>query len=256
MSDLPDEVFIIWLAGFFDGEGHIRKKEFQITVSQTVSEAAEKIFRTCISHFGGKLSLKRAKKPEHNDILIWTLMNRDDCENFLEVILPYLRLKRADANKMLERIRMSRLGKSPWFENDLVRLIELWPEYSLSKIAKILRRGSKNVRKKAKELGLPPKKAPGYSDVFRREILRRWRESGMTKTDFAKIAGINRCTLSKWAKRFGYPMRRPATQKDLELARRVIKLHLAGKGSLRSLAHSLGVRYSIVRRCWKDHKTS
>jgi hypothetical protein len=109
-----------WMAGFFDGEGciTIRSTKKQPTPSSllTVCNTKKESLKVFQFYFGGKILYrdllnrrKQNKKPEYR----WNCPKREDVE-FIKTILPFLVIKRTQANLFLEfqktRIRGSGNG--------------------------------------------------------------------------------------------------------------------------------------------------
>lgn len=110
--------FVAWAAGFFDGEGCVwgyataspqqRKKKsdsrhvayrqyrFGITVAQVVPAP----LHAMQTRWGGTVKGKVSKNPRHRDQFVWTLQGKP-AARFLEDVLPYLRVKRAEAEVAL-----------------------------------------------------------------------------------------------------------------------------------------------------------
>jgi len=96
-----DENFLIWLAGFFDGEGYICKKHYNTCLAQKGRKAVS-LFRKLQRSFGGYL-----RKDKRTNVWSWELLNRRDINQFLTALLPFLIVKKAAAAAMLARIKRS-----------------------------------------------------------------------------------------------------------------------------------------------------
>jgi len=96
-----DENFLIWLAGFFDGEGYICKKRYNTCLAQKGRKAVS-LFRKLQRSFGGHL-----RKDKRTNVWSWELLNRRDVNQFLTTLLPFLIVKKAAATAMLARIQQS-----------------------------------------------------------------------------------------------------------------------------------------------------
>ena len=99
---------LTYIAGFVDGEGCItlvpRKKKgkcngyfARISIANTNLE----ILTWIKSYFGGCLSLRKRRSPRHKPA--WELLFSEiQAEEFVKVIMPWLRIKRRQAKVLLE----------------------------------------------------------------------------------------------------------------------------------------------------------
>jgi hypothetical protein len=101
------------------GKGHVRDRyQLQIQVDMVKSE----VVNWLQSKFGGTVYEHRRsikKHPTWNDSKRWYLMSKDEMTNFLGMILPYLKIKRKQAELALQFLglpRKSELKKEFWNE--------------------------------------------------------------------------------------------------------------------------------------------
>jgi len=99
-----------YLAGFFDGEGHVGidvrsagKSEHSISfilkvkLTQAASPAGVELLEEIATDFGGSLSTKsNGRNPRWSEALEWCATTRNAAA-FLEYLLPYLRIKKRQA---------------------------------------------------------------------------------------------------------------------------------------------------------------
>lgn len=106
--------YIIWLAGFFDGEGSVsigvnwykilkppfRQKRYHLRVgiTQNVKEVLEEVQ----SNFGGCLKLIKSKYTNIQRPIYQIAIDCLKGQHFLETIYPYLKVKRAQAKAALD----------------------------------------------------------------------------------------------------------------------------------------------------------
>lgn len=96
---------LAYMAGFFDGEGSISlyldARQYRISVS--MSNTNEWVVQWFHLNFGGSLYLepKHIKNPNHRDAWRWQLIGKRSMP-FLELLFPYLRLKREQAKIVME----------------------------------------------------------------------------------------------------------------------------------------------------------
>lgn len=116
-----------YLAGLFDGEGCISLSrgvssyndrsyhQLMITVGMANKEGVEMFHR----EFGGTFTAieKVHLNPNWSTIYRWQVSSGKDCSKFLEVIGPYLRIKRPLVQLALDFISTIRRGRSPVTED-------------------------------------------------------------------------------------------------------------------------------------------
>ena len=108
-----------YLAGVMDSDGSFRveKKEVQdmigphyrinVRCAQVLpSSAVELLAKT----FGGRLGVKKSRRPNHRDLVSWSLHDRA-ATYALVALLPYLSVKQAEAYLLLDLRRLKAKGK-------------------------------------------------------------------------------------------------------------------------------------------------
>lgn len=102
---LPSRDDWIWVAGFFDGEGSITLATSGNNLQVALGQKDQAIIREVIRLFGGKFHVS----PRPEEKIIWEVRWHPKlAETFLEGILPFLRLKRAEIQFALDWIRVDR----------------------------------------------------------------------------------------------------------------------------------------------------
>ena len=98
---MPKKEEIIYLAGFFDGDGCITtspKTNFRLTISNTNKEILDWIKK----NFGGNINNQHLpKNPKHNTSWKWITTKRTDVLRILELIYPYLIVKKKQAKLII-----------------------------------------------------------------------------------------------------------------------------------------------------------
>lgn len=109
------ETDLSYIAGIMDSDGYIgivkqseirRKKNVTrcfrpvVTVTQAQSQAIAFLKET----FGGHCGISKQSKNSHGwrELYRWNICNRKDVKAFLEAILPYLRIKKEQAEMVIE----------------------------------------------------------------------------------------------------------------------------------------------------------
>jgi hypothetical protein len=96
---LPDDpVILAYLAGLIDGEGSIMflNKHWCVKIGMT----DEPVIRW-LADFGGLFSIEK-RPPPRKTPYYWSVHRRHDVLHLLRALLPYLRVKRAKAQQVLE----------------------------------------------------------------------------------------------------------------------------------------------------------
>lgn len=106
--DIPREHLIIWAAGFFDGEGHIRmvhRKSWSmaLTIPQCETSSLERLQGL----FGGNVYKDTYvdKFPNRRPIWKWYI-GGERAKIALKEMLPYLTVKHARANEVFELLQL------------------------------------------------------------------------------------------------------------------------------------------------------
>jgi len=113
------KVDLAYMAGFFDGEGCISlcersKRKRQLRVHISISNTNEWIIQWFKFNFGGSVTSERKqlKNPNWRDTWRWNITSGAHSVRFLKEILPYLRLKKPQAELAIAfQVRHSQIGK-------------------------------------------------------------------------------------------------------------------------------------------------
>lgn len=110
---------LAYLAGIIDSDGNLRAEKrrvrdmrgphFRINIrcSQVIpSPAVELLTET----FGGRLGLRKASRPNHRDLVSWSLHDKAAAQA-VEALLPHLRVKWLEAHLLLELMALKARGK-------------------------------------------------------------------------------------------------------------------------------------------------
>src|SRR5262249_2004061 len=92
-----------YIAGFFDGEGCIRVDIFQLTITQSVAKGGDRIFKEMQEFFlvhGIRSSIYRNLRVK-SPVVVLRISERKSAIHFLNMTLPYLRVKRTPAQDIL-----------------------------------------------------------------------------------------------------------------------------------------------------------
>ena len=100
---MPTREQVIWIAGFFDGEGCVNIERgygysscLRITISNTVKESLNLIKRWL--DFGAVKSHNKVKKYKNQKNGWIFVCYETNAKNFLELVYPYLIIKKEQAN--------------------------------------------------------------------------------------------------------------------------------------------------------------
>lgn len=101
---LPKEQFLVWCAGFFDGEGCISIRHnsrghssLQVDLTQCVREILDQVQ----AEFGGTVHTRKSVNPKWRTAYNLTFQAKT-AKYFLEAIYPYLYIKKKQARLALE----------------------------------------------------------------------------------------------------------------------------------------------------------
>ncbi len=110
---------LAYLAGIIDSDGNLRverkrveemlgpRYRINIRCSQVIpSPAVELLAKT----FGGRLGLRKASRPNHRDLVSWSLHDKAAAQA-VKALLPHLRVKWREAHLLLELMAIKARGK-------------------------------------------------------------------------------------------------------------------------------------------------
>jgi LAGLIDADG-like domain len=98
-----------YIAGFFDGEGHIRQDQLQISQSRDRGLLMLSRVKDWLANEGihsGVQSNPYIRKGQTDLSHYLYITNRDNIEKFLNGVLPYLEIKRTEAQDTLRYFRL------------------------------------------------------------------------------------------------------------------------------------------------------
>jgi hypothetical protein len=127
MKEKIDEKDIIYLAGLFDGEGSVfiskRKNGHSFDVRLAIYNTSEELMTWLRETFGGTVvvSIKQGKSigignyKVRKNVLAWQKYRHVEVKKLLELMLPYLKVKREKAIEAVRKIadNLIRLGINP-----------------------------------------------------------------------------------------------------------------------------------------------
>jgi len=125
-NHMPDKDYIVWFAGFFDGEGHISYQRHCVTscrigVSQS-GNIGEKVCKEISEKWGcGSLKSYVPSNPNQKINWQWGAWNATDVRFVLEAITPYLRIKKQKAQETLEAISLPHQHRWTKTEDDILK---------------------------------------------------------------------------------------------------------------------------------------
>ncbi len=95
---------LAYLAGYFDADGCVTvqlRRVASVTVSCRITSVNREMIDWFQSSFGGWVACQRQPRQNRREAFSWGL-DHVSCIPFLEAVIPYLRLKRAEAEIALE----------------------------------------------------------------------------------------------------------------------------------------------------------
>ncbi|MCC6049680.1 MAG: hypothetical protein LM580_03180 [Thermofilum sp.] len=139
-----DREFIIWLAGFFDGEGTLcimfysknHPKSVRLQIGQT-GERGKLVCEEIARKLGGTVTEYQPRNPRWKKVYVWTVKERDRVIEIAEMLLPYLKVKRAEVEEKLKILKeWNENGRKWWSEREieLLKLLGFLPATKLTEI--------------------------------------------------------------------------------------------------------------------------
>lgn len=97
---MSDELLLSYLAGFFDGEGTVciaqrKGKRASFSMKIQVGQMERAPLELFLHRFGG--NIYESSRAGKKSLLLWALCKRDLQRAFLELLIPHLRSKKAEA---------------------------------------------------------------------------------------------------------------------------------------------------------------
>ena len=118
---LDDPDFAAYYAGFFDGEGCIcaSGEAFEVTITNTNLQVLARL----VMEFGGHIVKQRPATERRKAVYVWYAGNKDTVERFLQLIEPYLIVKKRQAELAIEYCQPWRSRKEKKaFKKEITRL--------------------------------------------------------------------------------------------------------------------------------------
>jgi len=131
---------LAYAAGIFDGEGHIgitRHSNGSLSVKVQIGNTNEWLLQWFKFALGGRVMLqndRRAEKLGWKPIYHWYL-RADEIQDFLKIIYPYLKIKKAQAEIVINLMN-TRGKKGRWF-NENEKAVAEAQRIAISKLNKV-----------------------------------------------------------------------------------------------------------------------
>lgn len=121
-----------YLAGFIDGEGYISlhpstyKGEQYYQPVLKVTSTDQWIVEWMQASFGGSVHYREYDNPRFRDAATWQL-NGKKLKPFLQAVAPYLRLKKEQAEILLEKYRLQeRHPGTPYTQSEKTSIVKMY----------------------------------------------------------------------------------------------------------------------------------
>jgi len=128
-----DKEFLIWFAGFWEGEGCLsidhhttgNPRRVSIFVGQA-GDKGKKICEEIQSKLGGKVRLHQRRKENWKECYVWEINSRDKVIEIVEMMLPYLRFRKDEVEEKLKILKKWRdNGRKNWTQEEIELLKRL-----------------------------------------------------------------------------------------------------------------------------------
>ncbi len=123
---LVGKTLLAYVAGIVDGEGcvglyHNGQKQYSRVVRVVVANTNEWLIRFLQMQFKGSIYVRKRtfKHPNWNDYWVWEIRSRQ-ASAFLKLILPYLQLKRPQAELAIAYQNRHKVGGLPRTQNNKI----------------------------------------------------------------------------------------------------------------------------------------
>jgi hypothetical protein len=197
-----DEKFLTWLAGFWEGEGcfRLRRNRYPYFDISQSGERGRRILEEIRDRLGlGHVKVERYDNPRHKDRYRWIVTETGDVIKVVEMLLPYMKFRRDEAEKKLALLKNSAVHKCKWWsQEEIAFLVKNYPKMTKEEIAKALNRTVMSVRYKLDELKLRKFKRHSWTekDV---EIIRNLLAQDYSYARIAEVLGVTRpAVMHKW----------------------------------------------------------
>ncbi len=108
---MKEELEMAYAAGILDGDGSFSLLLHRSTTKNTwrsfyhpciqLSNAYKGMSEFLHEKFGGSLRIKKPQQDHHKILYVWSLRSREGCKKLIQKVLPYLKLKKDQANLMV-----------------------------------------------------------------------------------------------------------------------------------------------------------
>ena len=122
----PYQAVVPYIAGIIDGEGYMgirkcKRKSGRVVYAPMVSvkNTNREVLDFCCLYFGGKVYTEQRVSPSGKTFYAWQIVKRKLIINLLETVLPYLIIKKKEAEALLEFFRCCSFGKKRLSEEEL-----------------------------------------------------------------------------------------------------------------------------------------
>jgi hypothetical protein len=164
-----DHDFLVWFAGFFDGEGHIQIRvsgKFsrcpRLNIGQAEGNNGEAICKEIQSHLGGQV--RKLNTTLHKDrinrqqVWCWDLCRMYQIKKLLTAMLPYLRVKKKKAVQAIELITEKEKYYHTWLPHEIDFIKQNYLKLEYKELARRLNIDVSKTKSFIRSLGLPYKR--------------------------------------------------------------------------------------------------
>jgi len=210
MKRKVDKEFLIWLAGFFDGEGclsltYYTNSEGERSIRSArlfigqAGERGRKICEEIRAVFGGKVRKYKPKNENWKECYIWLVSERDDIIRIARALLPYLRVKKEEIEEKLRILEQwKENGRHPWTHSE-IELMRKYPHLPATIFARIFKNHTyESVRHKKMKLGLHSNLPPLISNRLLKEF-EKMKKEGKSLNEI--LDRLNRIAIEYLSKR-------------------------------------------------------
>lgn len=160
-EDPIDRDFLLWFAGFFDGEGWLGRRTagrnrtvaYSMDIRQSIYNNGKKVMEEIQKHLGGGVYYYEPKQKNHNPVWNWKISRRFEVLDLLKALEPHLKIKGERARELIKEIearpkRYTQLGNDE--KAKIKKLLEEGKSYR--EVAKIVGRNRHAIARKVKAL--------------------------------------------------------------------------------------------------------
>lgn len=172
-----DRDFLLWFAGFFDADGCVGKRKksgtmwgdaYFMDIRQVVPNNGEAVVKEIQKNLGGGIYYYEPKQENHAPAWSWKLNRRFQIKDLLDLIIPYLRVKKRRAIEIRDEISKLPRRQTRWGTSERIKIRRLLKEgKSYRDIEKATGRNRHSISRKVKEMW-PELARPPYEDLRRK----------------------------------------------------------------------------------------